>query len=721
MVAASALLVVVVAVAFAVLLSAIGDLRGSTRWTEHSVFVLGASTQLQNDVGNLTTATRSYVANPDAAGLRSWRAVRARLPMAAGRLRGLVTDNPAQTGAASMLSLRIKAYADEWAGPLVAMAGRPGSLRHAQVLVRAPAGQTLSADIRDAFENFNARETALGLSRGSSSRQHARTAELIAVGALVALVLAIVALALVLARSVAIPVRRVAAAAAHLGRGDLSARGDERSRGEMRDLAHAFNSMAESLRDSRDELESQNHELEAQQADLEDALERLADEKERVEGFQSFIELVSAENDPDRLADTVLAELSRYLGAPVGTLYGVDNEHGSALTCLAALGVDNSSLPEEILPGEGFAGRAIVAREIVTAGFGAEGLRFESFGREVTLGEEIHIPLVHGEQSVGVVTLGRTAPGKLTAQDLERIRYLAAQAAVGLSHAFALRGARNQAALNRAVLEGAYDAFVSFDERGIVTAWNPRAEAVFGWSAREAIGRDIARLVVPRGDRDWYRESLGRFIEGEESDMLNRRVEVTARHRDAREVPEAQRNARFFRAGLRVSEALAHADTLEQDLDGTLAAAGESLGWEFGAAWLPDEEGRAMRCVSNWDGGGETASDLTTRAQVIELAPGEGIVGRAWQTGEPSWVPDLAAVLDDPSHPHARFLHGTGVRAVVAVPLVGTDGVVAVLQLLSREPREPDDDTLRVLVAIGEQVGHAVYRGAHRGRPDEGR
>src|SRR5437764_5229766 len=182
MMGASALLVVVVAAAFDVLLSAIGDLRGSTRWTEHSVFVLGASDELQNDVGNLTTATRNYVAHPDPAGLRSWRAVRAHLPTAAGRLRGLVTDNPAQTGAASNLSLRVKAYADHWAGPLVAMAGRPGSLGHAQALVQAPTGRTLSADIRRAFENFNARETALGLRRGSSSREHARTAQLIAAG-----------------------------------------------------------------------------------------------------------------------------------------------------------------------------------------------------------------------------------------------------------------------------------------------------------------------------------------------------------------------------------------------------------------------------------------------------------------------------------------------------------------------------------------------------------
>jgi signal transduction histidine kinase len=47
---------------------------------------------------------------------------------------------------------------------------------------------------------------------------------------------------------------------------------------------------------------------------------------------------------------------------------------------------------------------------------------------------------------------------------------------------------------------------------------------------------------------------------------------------------------------------------------------------------------------------------------------------------------------------------------VVAVPLTGADGVVAVLQLLAHDAREPDEDTLRVFDAIGEQAGGAIYR-----------
>jgi hypothetical protein len=57
MVAASVLLVAAVAVVFAVLLAAIGDLRGSTRWTDHSVAVLGAAAELQNDLGDFSSAS----------------------------------------------------------------------------------------------------------------------------------------------------------------------------------------------------------------------------------------------------------------------------------------------------------------------------------------------------------------------------------------------------------------------------------------------------------------------------------------------------------------------------------------------------------------------------------------------------------------------------------------------------------------------------------------
>jgi PAS domain S-box-containing protein len=60
-----------------------------------------------------------------------------------------------------------------------------------------------------------------------------------------------------------------------------------------------------------------------------------------------------------------------------------------------------------------------------------------------------------------------------------------------------------------AIVRSSQEAIVGKDLDGIITAWNPAAERLFGFTAEEAIGRSI-RMIVP-GDR-----------QGEEDDVLSR-------------------------------------------------------------------------------------------------------------------------------------------------------------------------------------------------------
>ncbi len=89
----------------------------------------------------------------------------------------------------------------------------------------------------------------------------------------------------------------------------------------------------------------------------------------------------------------------------------------------------------------------------------------------------------------------------------------------------------------RLVLENALDAIVAMDARGTVVDWNPQAEAVFGWSSEEAIGRPLAELIIPDGQRGAHRRGLKRHFKSGGGAMLNRRVEVIALHRDGHEFP----------------------------------------------------------------------------------------------------------------------------------------------------------------------------------------
>jgi nitrogen fixation/metabolism regulation signal transduction histidine kinase len=134
-----------------------------------------------------------------------------------------VRDNRTQTAAVGMLGDHIAAFANSWAAPLLDKAGRPGGRKGAQALVQLPTGRNMTAAIRGEFERFNSREKTLGLERGDNSRRHARGAKVAAISALVALVFAIAAFAIVLARSLALPLRRMAGAAVLLGHGDRAA------------------------------------------------------------------------------------------------------------------------------------------------------------------------------------------------------------------------------------------------------------------------------------------------------------------------------------------------------------------------------------------------------------------------------------------------------------------------------------------------------------------
>jgi two-component system sensor histidine kinase/response regulator len=89
----------------------------------------------------------------------------------------------------------------------------------------------------------------------------------------------------------------------------------------------------------------------------------------------------------------------------------------------------------------------------------------------------------------------------------------------------------------RQIVETAHDAFISIDARGTITGWNPQAEASFGWSRREALGRELAEMIIPERDRAAHRRGLERFLATGEGPVLGRRLELTALHRDGREFP----------------------------------------------------------------------------------------------------------------------------------------------------------------------------------------
>jgi PAS domain S-box-containing protein len=135
-----------------------------------------------------------------------------------------------------------------------------------------------------------------------------------------------------------------------------------------------------------------------------------------------------------------------------------------------------------------------------------------------------------------------------------------------------------------------------------------------------------------------------------------------------------------------------------------LAAIGESLGWDAGALWIaPDGGDGALRCVETWQG--PEPFERTCRS--MSLAPGEGLPGRVWASGEPAWIVD---VRTDPNFPRGPIALQAGLRAAFCFPISGASGVIAAVEFLAAQRRDPDDALLETMTSLGGRIGQCVER-----------
>jgi PAS domain S-box-containing protein len=77
-------------------------------------------------------------------------------------------------------------------------------------------------------------------------------------------------------------------------------------------------------------------------------------------------------------------------------------------------------------------------------------------------------------------------------------------------------------------------AFV-MDGNGIVVEWGAQAEATFGWSRDQAVGRRLSELVIPERHRASHEAGLKRFLTAGRGALLDRPLELAMLHRDGRE------------------------------------------------------------------------------------------------------------------------------------------------------------------------------------------
>src|SRR6185295_4465621 len=87
---------------------------------------------------------------------------------------------------------------------------------------------------------------------------------------------------------------------------------------------------------------------------------------------------------------------------------------------------------------------------------------------------------------------------------------------------------RASEALKTAILETALDAIVTIDEAGHILDFNPAAERMFGYTRAEALGQEMAELIIPPSLRGRHRAGLARAVATGEDTIVGQRIEIIA-------------------------------------------------------------------------------------------------------------------------------------------------------------------------------------------------
>jgi PAS domain S-box-containing protein len=189
--------------------------------------------------------------------------------------------------------------------------------------------------------------------------------------------------------------------------------------------------------------------------------------------------------------------------------------------------------------GEGLPGRLLVAGR---PGWIADAPDDRNFpradaARRAGLHAAFGFPLLSPRGVVGVMEFFSRDVREPDERLLESMAVLGSQDGQFVARRHAEAEVRASESRLRAALEAALDAVVTMDHRGHVLDWNRAAEATFGYRAHEAIGRDMADLIVPPRLRSAHRKGLARFLETDRAVVLDKRLELAGVHKNGTEFP----------------------------------------------------------------------------------------------------------------------------------------------------------------------------------------
>ncbi|NEP01204.1 MAG: PAS domain S-box protein [Symploca sp. SIO2E9] len=290
------------------------------------------------------------------------------------------------------------------------------------------------------------------------------------------------------------------------------------------------------------------------------------------------------------------------------------------------------------------------------------------------------------------------------------------------------------------VITSMADALLVTTASGNIKTVNRTAQDLFGYSESELIEQPIS-IIISEPEfllaevQEYLLEQgeLLRYIETVCQTKIGAKLEIAfscsatkTDHEEkqdiiyvGRDITERQRTQKRLAAQHGVTRILSESNSWQEAIPKILQGICENLGWELGQFWEPEqrpqtpgnqdlEQGvsEVLRCVETWAKSSLLKTHLSNGNNQIPLPSSVILSDQVWVTHSPQWT---NALLKD-----NQFLGKISaleqLHTAFGVPILDDADILGVMTFWSCELEQPDDNLLRIMAAIGSQLGQFIKR-----------
>lgn len=158
-----------------------------------------------------------------------------------------------------------------------------------------------------------------------------------------------------------------------------------------------------------------------------------------------------------------------------------------------------------------------------------------------------------------------------------------------------------------------------------------------------------------------------------------------------------------------ITQAIAEADDFQSALSIILRYCCETIGWDFGEAWIPNKDTNLLECSQSWYTNDSNLEIFKDPSFLVNLASNQGLAGRVWSSQQPLWIEDVS--VESPQFfGRSKLTANLGLKAGFGVPILFNNQVLTILVFFNKIASPQQRYWVELVNAVAAQLGSLIQR-----------